>query len=185
MDKIRAGWLEKQYRLGMELANASDFVDLVPVAGDPPERYIAKFSCTGLIRSGNDVVEANDFGISIWFPSDYAWRANTFQVLSWLGPDEVVHPNIGRGPFREIGPLWICIGEMYPGMSLVDILIQTADVITFRNVTMDEKNALSPESCLWARSNLHRFPTDTRPLRRRAAAFDVDAIEETTLVTGV
>ena len=184
MDKVMHGFLAKQYRQALDFVGSSDLVSLAPVSGDPPDRFIAHFTCTGLVRRGSEVVEANDFTVGIWFPPDYLWKADSLLNLSWLEPDTIVHPNVGRGPLRKEGPLAICIGEMRPGMPLVDILIQIAEVISYRNVEMDERRAMSWESCRWARSNLHRFPVDTRPLRRQAAGFHVGVIEEIDLSSG-
>jgi hypothetical protein len=40
---------------------------------------------------------------------------------------------------------------------------------------MREDDALNHVACVWARANQSRFPIDPRPLRRRAARFNVSA----------
>jgi hypothetical protein len=170
-DKIFENFLKRQYEEGMALARSSDLLELNPMGGDPPDRYIAEFRCKGLMRApGGDVVETNYFEVGIWFPSDYLRRAVPFQVVTWLGPWEVFHPNISdTAPF-------ICIGKLAPNTPLVDILYQCFEIITYNKVTMREDDALNPFACMWARENQHRFPIDRRPLKRRPLELKVEQV---------
>jgi hypothetical protein len=167
-DKIFEAFLKRQFEDGMNLAASSDLLELYPMGGDPPDRYIAEFRCKGLMRSpSGDVVDTDHFEIGIWFPSDYLRRAEPFQVLTWLGPIDVFHPNISaKFP-------WICVGKLAPNTPLVDILYQCFEIITYNKVTMREDDALNAEACVWARMNQHRFPTDRRPLKRRALDLQI------------
>jgi hypothetical protein len=159
MDKILEAFLRRQKIEGEELASASALLDLLPVASDPPHAYRATFQCKGLVRPAQSAVSVGDqFIVGINFPSDYLRRADTAQVLAWLKPVEVFHPNI-RAPF-------ICVGKLVPGTPLVDILYQVFEIITYNKVTMREDDALNHEACAWARNNQNRFPIDTRPLKR-------------------
>ena len=172
-DKIFEAFLKRQHEEGMALAASSDLIEIYPIAGNPPDRYIAAFHCKGLMRSENaDVVETDHFEVGIWFPSDYLRRAEPFQVLTWLGPWQVFHPNISdKIPF-------ICVGKLAPSTPLVDILYQCFEIITFNKVTMREDDALNREACVWARANQHRFPIDRRPLKRRALGLQVEKVEK-------
>ena len=172
-DKIFESFLKRQYEEGMALAEASDLLEVYPMAGDPPNRYIAQFRCKGMIRDANgDPIEADHFEVGIWFPSDYLRRAEPFQVLTWLGPWEVFHPNISdKAPF-------ICVGKLAPNTPLVDILYQCFEIITYNKVTMREDDALNAEACVWARENQHRFPIDRRPLKRRALDLRIEKAAE-------
>ena len=167
-DKIFQSFLKRQYEEGMALAESSDLLELFPMAGDPPNRYIAQFRCKGMIRDANgEPIEADHFEIGIWFPSDYLRRAEPFQVLTWLGPWEVFHPNISdKAPF-------ICVGKLAPNTPLVDILYQCFEIITYNKVTMREDDALNVDACRWARGNQHRFPIDRRPLKRRELKIQI------------
>ena len=161
-DPIFQSFLAAQYERGMTLAGESDLLELEPLGESPPNRYIARFRCKGLVRStSGEITEADRFEVGIWFPSDYLRRANPAQVLTWLGPRQVYHPNIA-----DDLPL-VCVGRLYPGTELVDILFQLFEMITYAKVTMREDDALNREACAWARANQHRFPIDRRPLRRR------------------
>ncbi|MCZ6695710.1 MAG: hypothetical protein O7A63_04125, partial [Acidobacteria bacterium] len=60
-------------------------------------------------------------------------------------------------------------GWLKPGTSLVDLLMQCFEIITYNNFNTVEKNALNSEACCWARQNRKDLPIDTRPLKRPAA----------------
>lgn len=170
-DKIFEAFLKRQFEEGMTLADASDLIDLVPLDGLPPQHYVAVFHCKGLVRSEQGgVTEADRFEVGLWFPNDYLRHAEPFQVLTWLGPRPVFYPNIS--------PPFICIGQLTPGTSLVDILYQCFEIITYNKVTMREDDALNKDACVWARHNQHRFPIDRRPLKRRTLNLSVEPIEE-------
>lgn len=179
-DRIFESFLQRQFAEGMELAQSSDLVEIHPAipgplpfvfqagdvkdlpAGMLPDRYIVRFHCTGLLRDRDgEIHEGNDFAVGIWFPADYLRRVDPFRVLTWFGPGEVFHPNIcHQGPF-------ICVGRLAPGASLVDLIYQCFEIITYNKVTMREDDALNKAACAWAREHQDRFPVDRRPLRRR------------------
>ncbi|MCP4896932.1 MAG: hypothetical protein GY906_08145 [bacterium] len=173
-DRVLNAFLDRQQEDGATLARQSDLLNLLPLAGSPTQRYVATFNCRGLVRdSGGEVRESDHFEVGIWFPPDYLRRAEPFQVLTWCGPRHVFHPNISAtAPF-------ICIGRLTPGTSLVDILYQSYEVITYQKVTMREDDALNKEACAWARRNQHRLPIDRRSLKRRTGRIHVDHATET------
>ena len=174
MDKIRRGFLTRQHEEGMKLAADSDVVELLPSGGPPPDRYIVRFHCRGLVRApGGEIETAEEFRLGIWFPDDYLDVANPFEVITWFAPRNVFHPNIGPG---LLGQLLICPGHLQPGTSLVGIVEQCFEIITYQKMSLSEKDALRPELCAWARENQHRFPVDSRPLRRRTIDFDVEPV---------
>ena len=167
-DPIRDAFLARQYEEGMALAESSDILRLLPLDGTPPDRYLAEFLCKGLVRRpGGEVEEASYFLVGIWFPSDYLRRAEPWQVLSWVGPRHVFHPNIS-----DKAPV-ICVGRLAPGTTLVDLLYQCFEIITYKKVTMREDDALNRSACSWARHNQRRFPIDPRPLKRRTLDLKV------------
>ena len=65
------------------------------------------------------------------------------------------------------GAPFICPGRIVPGMSLVDLLYQVYEILTYQKLTTHD--ALNREAAAWARANQGRFPTDRRPLKRRPA----------------
>ena len=169
-DQVRDAFLRQQYDEGIALAQRSDLLELKPLPfGSPPDRFLADFYCQGLIRtSDGEVREANHFQVGIWFPKDYLRHISRFQVVTWLGPFEIFHPNIA--------PPFICLGRLSAGTSLVDLLYQCYEIITYQKVTMREDDALNPAACVWARQNQDRFPFDRRPLKRRPLNLNIETI---------
>ena len=162
-DPVFQAFLERQAAEGAELAAASDLLELEALGRSPAQLYVARFRCKGLVKKpGGEIEEADRFEVGVRFPSDYLRRAEPSEVLTWLGPPNVWHPNIAHGaPF-------ICVGRLVPGTPLVDLLYQCFEIVTYTKVTMREDDALNPAACAWARENQHRFPLDRRPLKRRA-----------------
>lgn len=168
-DKILEAFLARQYEEGMALARASDLLELSALDGPPPQHYIARFHCKGLVRTHNgEIQEANCFEVGIYFPPDYLRRVDPVEVLTWFGPRQVWHPNIcDRAPL-------ICIGRLAPGMSLTDIIHQTYEVISYQKVTPREDDALNKDACAWVRNNPDRLPLDRHPLKRRTLEIKVE-----------
>jgi hypothetical protein len=166
-DPIFTAWLEGQYAQARALAAESDRFTPHALDGSPPQRYVLTFRCNGLVRGDDGVVrDADRFAVGVWFPDDYARVAQSFSILTWLGPAHAFHPNISyRAPF-------VCVGVIAPGTPLVDLIYRAYEVITFQRLTVDERNALNPDACAWARRHLDRIPIDPRPLKRRTAALD-------------
>jgi hypothetical protein len=159
MDEILKDFLNTQRAEGMQLAAESDLLDLA--CGDD-QHYVASYSCKGLVRDGaGDVHEHDRFGVGIRFPDNYLRAVDPAEILTWLGPKEIWHPNV-RYPF-------ICIGDIAPGTTLVDLLHRCFEVVAFDNVSMREDDALNLPACAWARRNRDRFPIDRRPIKRQRA----------------
>ena len=113
-DRIIQGFRAHQYEDVTSLAKASDVVEILPVEGDPPARYIISVRAKGLIQGKADrIMEADRCDIMIWLPDDYLRRAEAVQVLTYLGPSRRPwHPNIR--------PPYICM-NIRPGTPLVDL----------------------------------------------------------------
>jgi hypothetical protein len=158
MDRIQAVWLEAQQEQAQALADASD---LLEVSRLDPQRFVARFHSKALVCGGDgEVLEVVGYEVGYWFSESYLRHVNPLEVLTWLGPRDVFHPNAKT-------PL-CCIGPIAPGTSLVDLLYRTYDVISCQNIMPDETDALNLAACQWARNNQHRFPLDARPLKRRS-----------------
>ena len=172
MDKILDLFLHKQLEDGMALAAASDILELRPLlTGDgPPQHFIARFTCDGFVERQRRICKANRFDVGIYFPEHYLREANTAEVLTWLRPANVIHPNI-RPPF-------ICVGERFlrPGTRLVEILYQLHAIITYAKWAAH--SPLNESAAQWARNNQHLLPADNRPLKRRAAALQLSVNAE-------
>jgi hypothetical protein len=156
-DKVLDAFLTRQREEGMALAASSDLLELKCL---DPQHYVARFLCEGLVRRGTgDVEEASGFEVGIFFSADHLRRVEPAQLVTWFTPWEIYHPNI-RPPF-------CCLGRSAPGISLVEVLYQIYEIVTYQKVTMREDDALNHAACSWARENTARFPVDRRPLKRR------------------
>ncbi len=154
-DSIRASWLEIQFVEAMNFAQRSDVLSLVPIAGDPPHKYIAKFDCAGLAETRAGVTVIDQHLVGIYFPEEYQRTVcDPGQVLTWLEPRNEFHPNISA-------PL-CCVGPIPPGMSLLNLLHQLYAMITWQKFTPSEDDALNKVACSWARAHLDELPIDPR-----------------------
>lgn len=176
MDRIRESFLERQADEGLLLAADSDRLDLLPLPGSqPPSRYLVSFQCTSLVLGTGGPVELDGrYDLGLWFPPDYLRRANPAQVITWLAPRNIWHPNIGPPPLTAAHPIFVCPGRLSPGTPLVDLLYQCFEILGFNKVTMREDDALNKPACVWARAHRDRFPLERRPLKR--GSFPIEAI---------
>jgi hypothetical protein len=158
-DVILESFLASQLEAGLALAGSSDLLDLVPLDAPPVRRYLVDLRCRGLVcdRSGA-VTEADHFQLGIRFPDDYLRHVRPPEVVTLFGPQNTFHPNVAA-PF-------MCLGRLVPGTSLVDLIYQVFEILTYNKVTMREDDALNRDACVWARGNLMRFPIDRRALKR-------------------
>ena len=172
MDRIYNSWLDKQHDEVMALAAASDRLMVVPHPETPPRAYVVRFDCLTLVRAGGDVT-LWDGGCDVLFrfPTDYLRVVTRPEwIVALRSPAHLYHPN-AVAPF-------LCIGHITPGTSLVRLIHQVHDLLTFAKYTPREDDALNREACAWARANGQRFPVDVRPLRRRVVSFDVDPVNQ-------
>jgi hypothetical protein len=157
MDPVFRAFLGAQVEAGLDLARQSDVLELVPLGHQPIQRFLARFSCRGLVGgNGMPVGDAGDFGVGITFPDHYLRRALVPEVVTLIHPVNLFHPN-ARFPF-------ICVGHLAPGLPLVALLYQIFEIITYHKYNL--LDGLNPEACAYARANRGRFPLDRRPLRR-------------------
>ena len=171
-DPVFEGFLKTQLEQGLALAAESDILSLRPVEGEPAlRRFVTRFRCRGLTRERDGTIrESSDFLVGITFPRDYLRRVDPAEVLTILHPLNIWHPNI-------MGPA-VCVGHITPGMSLVNLLYQVFEILTYHKVTMREDDALNWDACVYARKHQHDFPIDRRALKRRRIDFTVDLLEK-------
>ena len=154
-DPVLEGFLREQHAAGLALAQQSDLLDLASMGLD---QYVAKFRCKGLVRNRNgEVTEASEFHVGIWFPSYYLRRVEPLEIVTWLYPPNIWHPNI-KFPLA-------CVGRISAGTELVDLLYQVFEIITYHNWASHD--GLNEAACQWARNHQDLFPLDRRPLKRR------------------
>lgn len=168
-DKILDTFLAQQLAEGMALAAQSDLVDLLPIGPPPPQRYVARFHCTGLCRlADGQIGETHHAEVGIFFPDDYLRRTDPYQILVWLGPPNIWHPNIS-----DKAPI-VCLGRLGPGTRLVDIVYQLFEIISYKRFATAD--ALNHDAAAWARQHQDCFPVDPRPLKRRQLHLHVTPV---------
>lgn len=154
-DSIFESWLRDQFHEAMSFARESRVLDLAPVAGAPPYRYVSRFRCAGLTSVRGRITIVREHLVGIQFPADYLRiSCDPGRVLTWLEPKNAFHPNI-RPPL-------CCVGHIPPGMPLMSLLQQLYQMITWQRFTPAERDALNREACRWARRHLERLPVDPR-----------------------
>lgn len=160
-DKIFEAFLERQLADGMALAASSDLVSVLPL---DRQRFVIAFDCKGFVKAASGAIEiAEHFEAGVYFAPDHLRRLNPTAVVTWFGPPNIWHPNISP-TLRAV-----CIGNMTAGVGLPELIFQLFEIITWRRLTVH--HGLNLEACQWARNNPHRYPVDTRPLRRRELAL--------------
>lgn len=164
-DRIFEAFLERQIREGAALAQGSDLLELVTI---DPQHHVGIFKCSGLVQSpGGNVETASHFEAGIYFAPDHLRRLEPMNVITWFGPTNVWHPNIR--------PPHVCLGNMAPGVGLVELVYQLHEIITWRRFTAH--HSLNWDAANWANRHRGRFPVDRRPLRRRELALTFRARE--------
>jgi hypothetical protein len=168
-DPILDSFLERQQREGTSLAESSDVLELHPIGPPPARRYLARFHARCLVRRGGRVTAVERFDVGIRFPDSYLRRIAVPEVLTWLAPIDVWHPNV-------LFPM-ICPGRLLPSTGLVEIIHQCFEIGVGQKLTRNERDCLNPDACAFARAHPDRFPADSRPLGRAtfARSFAVEA----------
>ena len=165
MNRPLERFLRNQTREAMSLAARCPLLELMPLEPEPVSRYLARFECRGLVkRQDGRIVESAGFELKIRFPNHYLKHASTFEVFTWLDPDNVFHPNVLVGPYRDTFARIVCIGVLPGGVPLTRLLLQCHNVLRYNNFNTVESDALNPEACRWARNHPDRFPIDDRQL---------------------
>ena len=159
--------MERQLEEGMALAAASDLLELEAYPVGSPS-FLATFRRPRHGATGGWVDRGGEL-----FPGRYlvptrllaACRSVRDASMVWaaehLAPEHLGHD---AADLR---------GRLTPGMSLVDILYQIFELITFNKFTSLENDCLNKACCSSARQHQHRFPVDRRPLKRRPLNLEV------------
>jgi len=166
LDTIFESWLETQERDAKALNKSSDVVEIQTVDA---QRFLCRFRCKGLLRTrSGEIEETGEFFVGIAFADDYLRHFDPLQTISLLSPQGVFHPNVspnGSG---------ICPGHMHPGTSLADLVSQIHSILTYQHMNLNDSWNL--DAAAWARNQLHRFPVDRRPLKRRKLNLHIEEV---------
>jgi hypothetical protein len=129
----------------MALAEKSDVLRITPLPPFPPCGYVCEFDVAHLRRLPEGVVEisAGPVVAAVLFPEDYLHSTDPrlyLKVASVIEPLNLVHPNINGYA--------VCLGSAFaPGTPITALLWELYDIVSYQNVTLDERNAMNPEAC--------------------------------------
>jgi hypothetical protein len=165
VDPVLAAFLENTFAEVMALAETSDVLRIIPVPPRPHSSYVCEFLVPYLRRLPSGVVEVAPGPVlaGLHFPEDYLRSADPrlpLKVASVLTAD-FTHPNVWGAA--------VCLGSAFaPGTSITALLWELYDILTYRNITLDERNAVNPEACRLLREHTHLLARLTaRPLVRK------------------
>ena len=158
---IRAKRLRAEYTRVNDLHSKGGLITIDEFWGDPPDRYVIRYSCRGIARVFNDVPLYSDIHrVKLVLTASYP---TTSPYMEWLTP--IFHPNI-RSNGQEV-----CIGSWYPAKTLDELVIMLGEMIQYKNYASHDPLYL--EASLWAMQHKHLFPVDSRSLLDPNAAIPV------------
>jgi ubiquitin-protein ligase len=159
MDPIFERFLRESWHNAKSLADGSDVVELVPF-GDPPHAVVAQFHANCYVKTPQGTALHFGFTVGYRFPENYLNLALPWEVMHFLAPATVWHPNIRVNA--------ICLGTgLQPGTELRELLFRTYELVTFQRRSQPA-DPLNAEAAAWVRRNWPVQPADSRPLKWRA-----------------
>lgn len=153
---IRETRLRNDYKNVRALVNRSAFVHIVNTDGDPPERYLIRFTCKGVerVNSSGKPQFREVHEVSVYLHAEYPLKQ---PQLKWQTP--IFHPNI-----HVTGA--VCIGAWWPAKTLDELLLTLAEMVQYKN--FDPKDPMNSKAASWALRHKHLFPVDNRRLKGRS-----------------
>jgi hypothetical protein len=162
MDRVFLAFLRNTASEARELQSRSDVAILDPDgpcddAGEPgrqgeatahaalpPCAYTCTFRVPYLRRLPSGVVDVHPGPVvcGVRFPEDYLRCIDPMlflKIASVFNPD-FLHPNVLAGA--------VCLGSRFaPGTPITGLIWELYEIVTYRNCTVDERDALNPEAC--------------------------------------
>jgi hypothetical protein len=131
-------------------------LEVADLGREAPWLWRLTFRTRGLARNpGGEVRVVERHVVAVRFLPDYLRRANQFQTLALVEPDQAFHPNLA--------PPRVCL-RIYPGQPLIEICEGLHALFSWRLRQLAENDALNRDACAWGRAHLAELPVDTRPL---------------------
>lgn len=129
-------------------AERCEFIKILSMEGDPPEKYVIEYWVRGLTMSKDGEPEiATTHRAEVILPLDYPRRPPFCRMLT-----PVFHPNIS--------PQKICIGDHWSaGQSLLQLIVHISEMISFQSYNL--KSPLNAEAAEWTRKNTTSLPLDS------------------------
>ncbi len=150
---IRETRLRNDYEQVRRLVNRSEFIHILATDGDPVEKYLIRYTCTGVEKitpSGKPVLR-DVHEVSIYLHAEYPLKQ---PQLKWLTP--IFHPNI-----HVTGA--VCIGAWWAAKTLDELLLTLGEMVQYKNY--DPRDPMNSKAAAWALRNKRLFPIDRRELK--------------------
>ncbi|HCB49681.1 MAG: hypothetical protein AMJ56_02300 [Anaerolineae bacterium SG8_19] len=158
---IRETRLRNDYKRIRELVNRSELIHILHTDGDPPEKYLVRFTCRGIERlsPGGRPVYREEHEVNIYLHAEYPLKQ---PQLKWMTP--IFHPNI-----HSTGA--VCIGAWWPAKTLDELLLTLGEMVQYKN--LGPKDPMNSKAAAWALRNKRTFPVDSRPLKGRSLEDEI------------
>lgn len=153
MNTARRRRLENDHEKMKVLREQSGFV-YFEAEGEPPERYIVRFTCRGLVMKDGKPVNSEEHAVEIYLPAEYPTKP---PQLKWL--TQIFHPNI-LGNDHEWHPGKVCLGGWAPSQFLDELCIKLGEMVQYRNYSVH--SPLNTEAAVWAEKHKRMLPVDKR-----------------------
>lgn len=139
-----------------ELVDRSEFIRIVKTEGDPPEKYIIRYTCRGVesISGSGQPVYRDIHDVSIYLHAEYPYKQ---PQLKWMTP--IFHPNI-----HVTGA--VCIGAWWPAKTLDELLLTLGEMVQYKNY--EPRDPMNSKAASWALQRKSIFPIDRRELKGQA-----------------
>ena len=159
IDPIFNRFLDESWRNAKALSDESDILELVPFGEPPYAVVVAQFRAKCYVKTPRGVSVHEGFSVGFRFPENYLSLALPWEVMQFISPPNIVHPNVR--------PIAICLGTgLRPGTELRELLFRTYELVTFQKRSQPA-DPLNPDAAAWVRRNWPVQPADDRPLKRR------------------
>jgi ubiquitin-protein ligase len=158
---IRETRLRNDYERIRDLVNRSELIQILNTEGDPPEKYLIRFTCRGIEKlapNGKPVFRARH-EVRIYLHAEYPLKQ---PQLKWLTP--IFHPNI-----HSTGA--VCIGAWWPAKTLDELLLTLGEMVQYKN--LGPKDPMNSKAAAWALRNKRMFPIDNRPLKGKSLEDEI------------
>lgn len=153
---IRETRLRNDYQKVRELQDRSEFIRIVRVEGDPPEKYVIRYTVKGVenITGSGDPLYREQHDVSVYLHAEYPYKQ---PQLKWMTP--MFHPNI-----HVTGA--VCIGAWWPAKTLDELLLTLGEMIQYKNY--EPRDPMNSKAATWALQRKSMFPIDGRELKGMA-----------------
>ena len=163
---IRETRLSNDYKKIRQLVNRSELIHIMATEGDPPEKYLIRFTCRGVekLAPGGRPVIRDVHEVRIYLHAEYPLKQ---PQLKWQTP--IFHPNI-----HSTGA--VCIGAWWPAKTLDELLLTLGEMVQYKN--LGPKDPMNSKAAAWALRNKRHFPIDKRPLKGESLEDKINILIE-------